>query len=106
MPKYLETQADFDEALKNAGDKVVVIDFTASWCGPCQMIGPKFEAMSQEFTSLDFYKVDVDKNDETAERQGIQAMPTFQFFKNGKKIDDMRGANEAKLREMIQKYAK
>ena len=46
----------------------------------------------------------MDKNDETAEKEGIQAMPTFKFYKNGKKIDDMRGANEAKLRELIEKY--
>lgn len=46
----------------------------------------------------------MDKNDEVAEKEGIQAMPTFNFYKNGKKIDDMRGANEAKLRELIGKY--
>jgi thiol-disulfide isomerase/thioredoxin len=63
MPKFLETKADFDQALAEAGDKLVVVDFTASWCGPCQMIAPKFAAMSEEFTTVLFYKVDVDKND-------------------------------------------
>ena len=48
--------------------------------------------------------MDVDKNDETAEGEGIQAMPTFIFYKNGKKIDSLRGANEARLKEMIGKY--
>lgn len=68
------------------------------------MIAPKFEAMSQEFTDVVFYKVDVDKNDETSESQGIEAMPTFIFYRDGKKVDSLRGANEAKLREMIQRY--
>jgi thioredoxin len=105
MPKFLETKADFDQALAEAGDKLVVVDFTASWCGPCQMIAPKFAAMSEEFTTVLFYKVDVDKNDETSEAQGIQAMPTFIFYKNGKKVESLRGANEVKLRELIEKFA-
>ena len=57
MPQFLETKADFDAALKDAGDKLVVVDFTASWCGPCQMIAPKFAAMAEEFSNVLFYKV-------------------------------------------------
>ena len=57
MPKFLETKADFDAALKEAGDKLVVVDFTASWCGPCQMIAPKFEELSKTYTDVIFYKV-------------------------------------------------
>lgn len=52
-----------------------------------------------------YYQIDVDQNDETAESQGIEAMPTFIFYKKGRKIDSIRGANEAKLREMLAKYA-
>ena len=48
--------------------------------------------------------MDVDKNDETAESQAIQAMPTFIFYKDSKKIDSMRGADESRLKEMIEKY--
>lgn len=57
MPKYLETKAEFEAALQEAGSKLVVVDFTASWCGPCQMIGPKFEAFSNTYTDVVFYKV-------------------------------------------------
>lgn len=106
MPTFIKTLADFTSALDSAGDKLVVVDFTASWCGPCQMIAPKFEAMSKEFTSAIFYKVDVDENDETAEKYGISAMPTFVFFHNGSKVDSVVGGNEAKLRENIKKYSK
>ena len=64
--EYLATKADFDKALTDAGDKVVVVDFTATWCPPCKMIGPKFEAMAAEFTNVIFKKCDVDANSETA----------------------------------------
>ena len=102
MPKLIETKAEFDQALKDAGNKLVAVDFTASWCGPCQMIGPKFAAMSEEFTDVIFLKVDVDENTETAEAYDVQAMPTFKFFKNGKVIAEVVGSNEAKLRSTIE----
>lgn len=109
MPvKKIDSKAEFDTAIAEADpSKLVVVDFTAAWCGPCQMISPKFKAMSDEFTDVVFLKVDVDENDETAEAYNIQAMPTFIFFRAGKKLTDpqpLRGANEAKLRELIGKH--
>ena len=103
----IDTKAQFEKAITEHGNKLVVVDFTAQWCGPCQMIKPKFEAMSNEFTDVVFLKVDVDENDETAEAYKIQAMPTFIFFRGGAQLKDpqpLRGANEAKLRELIEKH--
>ena len=65
MAKYLASKADFDDTLK--GDKLVVIDFTASWCPPCQMIAPKYAELATEVEEKAILvKVDVDNNDETA----------------------------------------
>jgi thioredoxin 1 len=77
---------------------LVVIDFTATWCGPCKMISPVYEKMAEEFPGVVFTKIDVDANSEAAEQCGIQAMPTFQFYKGGNKVGEMKGANEAGLR--------
>jgi thioredoxin 1 len=62
MVVEVKTKGEFDAALSAAGDKLVVVDFTASWCGPCQRIKPEFEAMSKEMTDVVFIKVDVDNN--------------------------------------------
>merc|ERR1712038_1826691 len=103
---YLADKAAYDAAVKASSEKVLCIDFTATWCPPCKMIGPKFEAMASEFTNVIFKKCDVDANKETASHVGIQCMPTFKFFKNGSEIegDKLEGANEAKLKELIQKH--
>eukprot|EP00465_Bigelowiella_longifila_P004649 CAMPEP_0185258104 /NCGR_PEP_ID=MMETSP1359-20130426/7085_1 /TAXON_ID=552665 /ORGANISM="Bigelowiella longifila, Strain CCMP242" /LENGTH=126 /DNA_ID=CAMNT_0027843467 /DNA_START=288 /DNA_END=668 /DNA_ORIENTATION=+ len=96
--QYLKTKTEFDEALKNAGDKIVVVDFTATWCGPCKRIAPVFEQLAEKNKAgCVFYKVDVDENDEVAQEQGVSSMPTFFFFKQGKKIGQSVGALEETL---------
>ncbi|XP_048757092.1 thioredoxin-like [Ostrea edulis] len=101
MVKTVNTKADFDAVIKE--DKLTVVDFYATWCGPCRMIAPKIEEMEKEFSGVNFIKVDVDENSETAEDCGISAMPTFFFYKAGNKLDEVVGASEASIREKIEK---
>ena len=102
MVSYLETKAAYDACLKD--NAVVCIDFTATWCPPCKMIGPKFEAMAPDFPKVKCVKVDVDANKEASEAAGIQCMPTFKFYKDGAEVEKLEGANEAKLKELLGKY--
>eukprot|EP00531_Pseudo-nitzschia_arenysensis_P003483 CAMPEP_0116131212 /NCGR_PEP_ID=MMETSP0329-20121206/8887_1 /TAXON_ID=697910 /ORGANISM="Pseudo-nitzschia arenysensis, Strain B593" /LENGTH=96 /DNA_ID=CAMNT_0003625631 /DNA_START=98 /DNA_END=388 /DNA_ORIENTATION=+ len=91
------------EAAK-AGDKLLVIDFTATWCPPCRMIAPHFEKMAEEHPEALFHKVDVDDASDIAGACGISCMPTFQFFKGGKMVAKIEGANlpaiKAKVAEL------
>ncbi|WFD18065.1 hypothetical protein MCAP1_000277 [Malassezia caprae] len=89
------------------GSKVVVIDFWATWCGPCKMIGPVFEKISDTPAGdkIGFYKVDVDEQSQIAQEVGIRAMPTFVFFKDGQKIDTIVGADPAKLQAAITQHS-
>ena len=72
----------FDELLK--GEKPVVCDFFATWCGPCKMLAPVMEEVGKEFEDKAvFVKVDVDENVELAKRYGIMSIPLVVIFKNG-----------------------
>ena len=82
----------------------VVVDFTASWCGPCQRIAPVFVKLAEEMTDVVFVKVDVDENAEVAEECGIQSMPTFQFYKSGQMVHEFSGASEDKIKEAIAQF--
>jgi len=98
----LATKSDFDAALEGAGGKLVVVDFTATWCGPCQRIAPIFQQMDQEYAGdVVFVKVDVDENEETSAACGIECMPTFQLYKNGAKCGEMSGADPEKLKQLV-----
>ncbi|KAK9813230.1 hypothetical protein WJX72_011064 [[Myrmecia] bisecta] len=85
-------------------NKAVVVDFTATWCGPCKMIGPYYEELSGNYPSLVFLKVDVDAVEAVAAECGITAMPTFQVWKNAEKVDELVGASKEKLKALIEKY--
>jgi len=101
----IESQEAFDAILQDAGDSLVVIDYATSWCGPCKVIAPKFEEMSEKYTDAAFYKVMGDANKETDKlmrSQGVRALPTFHLWKNGKLIDSISGAKVEPLRAAIE----
>merc|ERR1719375_3038453 len=87
MVRMIEDEEDWEATIN--GDKTAVMDFTAQWCGPCRMIGPKFEEFSLTYTDLLFVNVDVDDCDSVAAKAGISAMPTFQVYKAGQKVDEI-----------------
>jgi len=86
---------------------LLIVDFYAVWCGPCKVISPGFERLAkphESSTSIIFAKVDVDKAKDVAQACGITAMPTFQFFREGKKVDEVKGADVQQLTTKIGYY--
>ena len=75
---HLENE-NFEELIKN---KKVVVDFYATWCGPCKMFGPVFEKVSNE-SSITFIKIDVDAHEDIARKYGIMSIPTVVLLNNG-----------------------
>ena len=77
------TDATFEEEVLKS-DKPVVLDFWAPWCGPCKMIGPSLEEISDEMADkITVAKVNIDENPETPTKYGVRGIPTMLVFKNG-----------------------
>lgn len=99
------TDATFDEILSS--NEVVVADFWAEWCGPCKMVGPFIEQLSEEYAGKAAVgKIDIEENDDLATKYAIRNIPTVLFFKNGKVVDKMVGAApksayEEKLKSLL-----
>jgi len=102
--KILTDDSQFQPELRNAGSKLVVVDFHATWCGPCLRIAPTFVKYSTKYSQAVFLKIDVDQCKDVAEKCGISAMPTFQFYKNRVKIDELRGADPSALESKIKQH--
>lgn len=85
------TAQSFNKTLTE--NKIVVVDFYAVWCGPCRMMHPVVEELSNQFTNIAFVKVDIDNDTQLAISQNVQVVPTFIAYKNGAEVNRIIGYN-------------
>ena len=84
---------------------VALVDFWATWCGPCRMQSPVVEALSAEMPEVNFFKMDVDQNQETARKFRIMSIPTLMVKKNGEVVDQIVGYHpQEQLKQLLQQY--
>ena len=99
------TDANFEETIKKT--KVVLIDFWASWCGPCRALAPTIQELAKEYSDKVLVgKLDVDENPSTAERFQVFSIPTMILFKNGLETERLVGlCPKSRITETIQKHS-
>lgn len=110
-PRMLVVEAgsptDLDTILKSAEDALVVVDYSTTWCGPCKVIAPIFEKLSEKHTDVVFVKVMGDKDaaaGELMKREGIRAVPAFHFWKESEKVHTFVGAKTEEIETTIEEY--
>lgn len=100
------TKDTFYDALKDAGETLVVVDFFTNWCGPCKAIYPKLLEFRDTYQGqVLFYKFNCNKaNKELGQQLGIKVAPTFQLYKGGNKVAEITGAKADVLRELVEQH--
>ncbi len=99
------TSDTFDQAV-NAGDDLVVVDFFATWCGPCKMLSPTVEKMAELHPEVHFYKVDIDEDMDLATRFKVMSVPTLLYFRRGVVVNKTIGVISASEMELAMTEAK
>jgi len=99
----LKTANELDEILK--GNKIVLVDFFATWCGPCKMMSPVIDTMEQKMSEIKFVKVNVEEFEGLATKYEVQGVPTILIFKDGKGQERSSGfVPEEVLTQKLNKY--
>lgn len=102
---YHVTDANFEETITK--NKVVLIDFWASWCGPCRALAPTIQELAKEYSGKVLVgKLDVDENSATAERYQVFSIPTMIFFKDGQEAERLVGmCPKNKITDTLMKHS-
>lgn len=86
-------------------ERVTLVDFFATWCGPCQMLAPVLEKISNSRANFDIAKIDIDQLPDLAVEYGVEVVPTMVIFKNGKVMNKFEGfKSESEIVEEVSKY--
>jgi thioredoxin 1 len=101
----INDEGSFDKTVSS--NKMVVIDYSTTWCGPCKVIAPKFDELSGKYPQAIFAKVIGDASPEASKlmkREGVRSVPSFHYFVNGEKVDVVNGANAEAIEAAITKH--
>ncbi|MBH37750.1 thioredoxin [bacterium] len=107
MPTKQITDSSFNDHLKQSDSKLVIVDFWADWCGPCKMLAPTLESLSDKLSdSIEIFKLNTDENPKTAQAFQISSIPCCILFKNSEEVHRIIGhksedAFEAELTPFI-----
>jgi thioredoxin 1 len=103
MTKELSSKSEFESAIK---DGTVLVDFYADWCMPCVMMSPVIDEMGNRFKGkIKFAKINVDENQEIAQRFGVMSIPNFVLFRDGKMIGQIVGGmSEEDFENKLKKF--
>ncbi|KAF9225515.1 thioredoxin-like protein [Gyrodon lividus] len=101
---HLTSVSQLNGILSGSDDKLSVIDFHATWCGPCHAIAPTFEALAKQYPGVNFLKCDVDAARDVAALYKVSAMPTFIFLKGSNQVHVIRGADRMGLQNAVKQF--
>ena len=96
---HIDSLKEFQTLIQT--EQTVIVDFFATWCGPCRMISPYFEELSIKYPSIKFVKIDVDQAPEICREYRIRSMPTFFKFINGSIDSSFTGASRDSLTKLV-----
>ncbi len=103
MARVINTQ-EFNEEVLN-GKGITLVDFFATWCGPCKMLSPILDELSETLSDVKIVKVDVDAENELAMQYRVMSVPTMKIFKDGEVVETLVGARPAaELKEKLESY--
>lgn len=105
MVHQVKSKSELEAKFNEAGEKLVVVDFFATWCGPCKRIAPLLDEIAEKNKDkLVALKVDVDEIEELVGEYGVTVMPTFIFKRKGQLLEKLVGSNEDKLKQSVEKH--
>lgn len=105
--REVTTKDEFEAELSSAGDSLVLVDYSTTWCGPCKLMDPKLEAWSDDYPGVVFLKVVGDRTAETnvmMKQAGIRSVPSFHFYKRGERVLSVSGAKSEEIIEGLESH--